>query len=40
MADDMKDINRQVFMDLLGEISNALTNIHIELKQIRELMEK
>jgi len=40
---DEKDLilaNNSVLIALLGEISNELRNIHIELKNIREVMEK
>ena len=32
--------NNSVLIALLGEISNSLYNINIELKNIREVMEK
>jgi len=32
--------NTSVLIALLGEISNELRNIHIELKNIRTVMEK
>ena len=36
----MKEINEPVVIALLGEISNSLHNIAIELKNIREMNEK
>ena len=39
-ADVMNEDNEPILIALLGEISNALTNIHLELVKIREVMEK